>query len=121
MEFPLVSIIVCTYNGEQFLEEQLQSVVNQTYPNIEITISDDKSTDQTAAILKKYEEKNNIQVRYNEMNIGFLKNFELAVGMASGNYIAFCDQDDIWLPNKIERLLGAISDHSLVYSNSLLI
>lgn len=121
MDSALVSIIVCTYNGEQFLEEQLESVIHQTYPNLEIIISDDNSTDGTKSILKKYEGISNIKINYNEKNIGFIKNFELAVTIACGNYIAFCDQDDVWLPKKIEKLLAAISSYSLVYSDSMLI
>jgi glycosyltransferase involved in cell wall biosynthesis len=54
MNYPLISIIICTYNGERFLKEQIQSIVEQTYPNLEIIISDDASTDKTKAILSEY-------------------------------------------------------------------
>jgi glycosyltransferase involved in cell wall biosynthesis len=121
MDSPLISVIVCTYNGERFLEEQLSSIVNQTYPNLEIIISDDHSTDNTRSILKKYEALPNVVINYNQQNLGFVKNFELAAKMASADYIAFSDQDDIWLSQKIEKLFSAILDYSLVFSDSLLI
>ena len=121
MNSPLISIIVCTYNGERFLEEQLQSIFNQTYTNLEIIIADDRSSDGTILILKRYEGIPNVKIHYNEKNLGFIKNFELAATLATGDYIAFSDQDDIWLPHKIEKLLSAIKGYSLVYSNSILI
>lgn len=118
---PLISIILCTYNGEEFLEEQLQSILNQTYPNLEIFISDDASTDGTLKILEKYSSQKNIILNVNRLNIGFIKNFELAAVSSKGDYIAFADQDDIWLADKIEKLYNAIGEHSLVYSDSTLI
>src|SRR4051812_37947903 len=121
MDCPLVSIIMCTYNGERFLEEQINSVVNQTYSRLEIIIADDNSTDNTRSVLRKYEGISNVKIFYNGQNLGFIKNFEQTVTKASGDYLAFCDQDDNWLPNKIERLTAAIANHSLIYSNSLLI
>lgn len=121
MDSPLISIVVCTYNGERFLDEQLQSVISQTYQNLEIIISDDHSTDATITILKKYENLKNVSIIYKEKNVGFTKNFESAASLAKGRYIAFSDQDDIWLNSKIEKLYNTISNYSLVYSNSILI
>jgi len=121
MNYPLISIIICTYNGERFLKEQIQSIVEQTYPNLEIIISDDASTDKTKAILSEYKKFSNIQLVFNNTNIGFVKNFEFAARLANARYIAFSDQDDVWLPRKIEKLYHAIGNHSLVYSDSTLI
>ena len=121
MHFPLISIVVCTYNGEQFVEQQIDSLIGQTYPNLEIIISDDNSTDGTKQVLKKYEGTGNIKIIYNKENVGFTRNFAFAAMQASADYIAFSDQDDIWLPQKIEKLYGAIKDYSLVYSNSILV
>ena len=118
---PLISIILCTYNGEAFLEEQLQSIIHQSYPNLEIFISDDASTDGTIKILEKYRSQPNIVINVNSLNIGFIKNFELAALSSKGDYIAFADQDDIWYADKIEKLYLAIGEHSLVYSDSELI
>lgn len=121
MYSPLISIILCTYNGERFLEQQIQSLLNQTYTNFEIIISDDGSTDSTKAILYKYSEFDNIKIVFSEKNKGFAKNFEFAAGLATGDYLAFSDQDDVWLPEKIEKLYRTISTYSLVYSDSHLI
>lgn len=121
MSSPLISIILCTYNGERFLEEQIRSIISQTYSNIEVIISDDCSTDATKAIINNYRNYNNIKVFFNEENKGFIKNFEVAAKLATGNFLAFSDQDDIWLPQKLEKLYNAISTYSLVYSDSKLI
>jgi glycosyltransferase involved in cell wall biosynthesis len=121
MQTPLISIVLCTYNGERFLKEQIDSIVNQTYPDLEIIISDDCSADSTRAIINNYRNFDNIKIIFNEKNKGFTKNFEFAATLASGNYLAFSDQDDIWLPEKIEKLYHAISKYSLVYSDSKLI
>jgi glycosyltransferase involved in cell wall biosynthesis len=116
---PLVSVILGAYNGEKYLEEQLDSIVRQTYPNIEIIIADDCSTDGTPGILKKYSEKyENITVYYNEKNLGLIRNFENAVQYANGEYIAFADQDDVWLLEKIQCQMDNIGDNTLIYSDS---
>ena len=121
MANPLVSIILCTYNGERFLKEQLDSIINQTYANIEIIISDDCSTDNTKKILYEYVHLSNIHLYLKEINEGYIKNFQVAASLCNGTFIAFSDQDDIWMPNKIEILLNNIDNHLLVYSDSLLV
>jgi glycosyltransferase involved in cell wall biosynthesis len=121
MDYPLISILVCTYNGARFLEEQIDSLLNQTYPNIEIIISDDASTDETPAILAKYQHLKNVKLYLHKENIGVTKNFETTASLAKGDYIAFSDQDDIWLPEKIAKLYAAIDGYSLVYSDSKMI
>lgn len=116
---PLVSIAVCTYNGEKFLIEQLDSLLGQSYRHIEIIVVDDCSKDHTLAILKQYEEKNpNFKVYQNDQNLGYIKNFEKAISLCNGDYIALCDQDDIWDTNKIELQLAGIGDHALIYHDS---
>lgn len=117
----LVSIVLCTYNGEKYLEEQLNSIINQTYKNLEIIISDDCSTDNTISILEKYKHFNNFHIFLNKENLGFNKNFELAISRANGYYIALCDQDDAWDLNKIDILVSSIEEESLVYANSMLV
>jgi glycosyltransferase involved in cell wall biosynthesis len=118
---PLISIVLCTYNGELFLREQLDSLLAQTYPNLEIIISDDASTDGTIDILKTYATNKAIRLYLNEENKGYIQNFSFALGHANGAYISLCDQDDIWLPHKIETLHTCFGDELLVYSDSLLI
>jgi len=116
---PLVSIAVCTYNGEKFLTEQLDSLVGQSYQNVEIVVVDDCSKDNTFNILKQYEERYpNFKVYRNEQNLGYIKNFEKAISLCEGEYIALSDQDDIWETNKIELQLLSIGDYSLIYHDS---
>jgi glycosyltransferase involved in cell wall biosynthesis len=116
---PLVSICIATYNGEKYLEDQLTSIFNQSYTKLEIIVQDDCSSDETLKILHKYQEK--ITIYKNKENLGYRKNFESLIKKADGEYIALCDQDDLWEENKIEILLQNIGDNTLIYSNSLLI
>ena len=114
---PLVSIAMCTYNGERFLREQIDSLVAQDYPNLEIIIADDKSTDSTFQILEEYQQRHsNFRVLQNETNLGFVKNFEKVISLCSGEYISLCDQDDIWFPHKVSSLISEIGSASLIYS-----
>ncbi len=113
--------MLCTYNGERFLKAQIQSLLQQTWPNFEIIVSDDGSTDGTKSILQKYETDSRFRITYQLENLGTIENFAFATKQASGEYLAFCDQDDIWLPEKIEKLYHAIGDSFLVYSDSILI
>lgn len=119
---PLVSIAMCTYNGERFLKEQLDSLVAQDYRPLEIQVFDDRSTDRTFEILKAYEaEYDFIKAHKNTSNLGFIKNFEAAISACSGEFIALCDQDDVWFPHKISTLVQEIGTHSLIYSHTALI
>jgi glycosyltransferase involved in cell wall biosynthesis len=113
--------VLCTYNGERFLEAQINSLLQQTYPNIEIVVSDDHSTDATKDILQQYATDTRFKITWQRKNLGAIHNFEYATGQATGEFIAFCDQDDIWLPEKIEKLYRAIGNHWLAYSDSILI
>ena len=92
-----VSVVVCTYNGEQFLREQLESVVNQTFPLHEIIIQDDGSTDRTMQIAMEYANRyDNIIVKSNPDKQGINGNFFSAMRSCTGDFIAICDQDDLW-------------------------
>jgi len=119
---PFVSIALCTYNGEKYLTQQLDTLVNQTYKNLEIIAVDDRSTDNTLDILKSYAQKHsNFIVYQNKHNKGFLKNFEIASTYCKGEFIAYSDQDDLWHPEKIELMVKAIGDNILIYHDSELI
>jgi glycosyltransferase involved in cell wall biosynthesis len=116
---PLVSISLGAYNGEKYIAAQLDSIIEQTYPNIEIVVTDDCSTDNTPQILKNYAEKyDNIKVYFNEINLGLIGNYEKNLKLVQGEYIAFADQDDIWLPDKIELLMNNIGNFPLIYADS---
>lgn len=118
----LVSIAMASYNGEKYIKEQLDSIISQTYTNIEIVITDDCSKDNTVNIIKEYQASYPfIFLFVNEQNKGVTKTFERAVTESNGAFIAFCDQDDIWMPNKIETLVKEIGDHDAVYANSELV
>ncbi len=122
-QFPLVSIVMATYNGERFLEAQMDSVLNQSYPSMEIIVVDDGSTDRTAAILETYAKKHsNIKLHFaGGKNLGYIKNFEKGCRLASGDYISFCDQDDVWNADKTTLLMKAIGDHPMVYCDDELV
>ncbi|MFX0090183.1 MAG: glycosyltransferase family 2 protein [Candidatus Hodarchaeota archaeon] len=113
----LVSVAMTTYNGEKYLREQLDSIYKQTYKNIEVIVSDDCSTDETVKILEEYQEKYGLQYSVNETNVGIKKNFERVISRCQGEYIALSDQDDVWVPEKIEMLVNNIGRHSLICSN----
>ncbi len=119
---PLVSIALCTYNGQEHISELLNSVINQTYQNLEIVIVDDCSKDDTLQIIRRFSRADSrIKISVNSNNIGFNKNFELAISATSGDFVCICDQDDVWLPQKVERLLAHLKDNWVIFSNSSLI
>lgn len=120
MNQPLVSIALCTYNGEKFLRKQIDSLLAQTYPHIEVIVCDDASSDDTAGILNSYTDPGMVKY-FNPENIGYIRNFEQAIRHCTGQYIAICDQDDVWRENKIERMLNSIDDAWLLFSDSELI
>ena len=98
-----VIVLMATYNGAPYLREQLDSIINQTYKNVEIMVRDDGSTDETRVILKEYENKGLIQATYGK-NVGVNKGFFWLVENAKeADYYSFADQDDIWLPQKLSR------------------
>lgn len=115
----LVSIVLTTYNGEKYLAKQLESLFQQTYTNIEIIAVDDCSSDKTVEILTDHAKKyHNIKVFVNEVNLGFIKNFEKGCTLSSGDYIALSDQDDYWDLDKIRKLVEAIGEHPIAYCDS---
>lgn len=121
MANPLVSVALATYNGEAFLVEQLESILNQDYQPIEILVSDDCSTDNTSIILQRYAKAGKIKYFQNDQNLGYVKNFEKVISYCSGKYIALADQDDIWNQKKISRLVQSIGDNLLIHSDAVLI
>lgn len=113
-----ISVVMCTYNGEKFIREQLDSIVSQTYPIYELIIQDDCSTDNTIEIIKEFVPKYKyIKLYQNKQNIGFNLNFKTAILKATGDYIAISDQDDIWYKNKLKTQIEIIGEHSLCTSS----
>ena len=117
---PLVSVAMCTYNGAKYLRHQLDSILQQTYPNLELVVVDDASRDDTADIIKEYAAKDaRIRYQVNAENLGYNRNFEKAITLCRGNYIAISDQDDIWESNKIAVMMDRWpKDSSFIYSLS---
>lgn len=102
-----MSVALCTYNGAQYLEEQLDSIAAQTVPPIELVVCDDRSTDDTVEILKAFASRAPFPVRLflNERNLGSTKNFEQAIRLCKGDLIALSDQDDVWHRDKLKRVV----------------
>lgn len=118
----MISIAMATYNGADFVAEQIESILEQTYTDFELIISDDCSKDNTVEIINQYATKDKrIKVVVNENNLGFKKNFEKLISLCKGDFIAFCDQDDIWTNDHLEILLNEIGDKDLICGNAELI
>lgn len=116
-----VCVALATYNGAAFLREQLDSVFAQSYSNLEVVAVDDASSDETVAILEEYAQKHRLRYEIQDANQGFIATFARVVSLCDGEFVALCDQDDIWEPDKIERLVEVIGDHDLAYSDAALV
>jgi len=101
---PLVSVIIPCYNGEKFISEAIESVLNQTYQNWELIVVDDGSTDNSRNIVQKYINNKIILIKH-KYNKGIAKTKNAGIVNARGKYIAFLDQDDIWLNSKLDLQL----------------
>lgn len=121
MRSPKISIVLCTCNGEAYLRGQIDSLLAQTYPFHELIVQDDCSTDSTGHIIRSYQQRypeRDIRFYANPQRMGFNKNFLTALQRAEGDYIACCDQDDIWVENKLETLVREMGDCPLIFHNS---
>ena len=105
-----VEILLATYNSANYLKDLLDSLVAQSYPNWELLVHDDGSDDQTIAILKEFEKQQGreIKILSSDKQLGPMRSFEKLMEYSSAEYIMFCDQDDVWLPHKIEESLARI-------------
>lgn len=112
-----VSICLCTYNGEKYLKEQLQSIVNQTMLPDEIVVCDDCSTDKTVDILNDFAKSNPFilwKIFVNKHNVGWKVNFRNCIERAEGDYIFLSDQDDVWKLDKIETMMHTIQGNDKI-------
>jgi glycosyltransferase involved in cell wall biosynthesis len=100
-----ISIAMATYNGESFLRDQLDSLYTQTTLPDEVIVIDDCSDDNTVQILNEYNESKGLKYYINKNNVGINQSFEIAIRKCSGDYVMICDQDDIWLPDKVKTSL----------------
>jgi len=115
----LVSVVLATYNGERFLHSQLNSIIDQTYSELDIIICDDASADGTRKIIEEFAAKDKrVKVQFNERNLGVNKNFEQGFSMAGGDFIAIADQDDVWKPEKISDQMKLFNSPGIVLVHS---
>ena len=114
-----IVVLLSTYNGEKYLEEQLDSLASQNGVVIELLVRDDGSTDGTAAILDRWQDEGRLSW-YTSANLGPGKSFmHLLQTAGGGGYYAFCDQDDVWLPDKVKRVMEAFDEgYDLVLHNA---
>lgn len=119
-----VSVVIATYNGENFIESQLLSIINQSHVVNEIIISDDSSTDDTLKKARCILNKSSIDfLILQNRNKGVVNNFSNALRFVSGDVVFFSDQDDIWMDNKVEVILGIFKNNKdllLCFSNAIL-
>ncbi|OIR07044.1 putative glycosyltransferase EpsE [mine drainage metagenome] len=123
-----ISVVMTTYNGGRFLQEQIESILSQTLQPDEIIVCDDHSTDNTVEILQSYQNKNVLRFYVNESRLGVIVNFKKAVSLASDNhFIALSDQDDIWFPEKLEQQYAELIEindpeiPAMVYSDLMVV
>lgn len=112
-----ISILISTFNGKKYIKEQLDSIFNQTYKNIEIIVRDDGSSDNTIEILKSY----NIKTIDTKINLGAMGSFEellkYALQNSNSDYFMFCDQDDVWDTKKVEKTLAKMEEMEKEFGN----
>lgn len=116
----MISVCMATYNGEKYIEEQIESILKQIGPNDELIISDDGSKDNTIKIIEEFND-DRIKIYINEGVHGFSHNFENALKKSKGDIIFLSDQDDIWLDNKIEKTLDTLSICDMAISDCITI
>jgi glycosyltransferase involved in cell wall biosynthesis len=110
----IVSLVLPIYNGEKFLRESLNSILNQTFRNFELIIVDDGSTDKSMDILNGCKD-NRIRLIINKENKGSVYSYNLAIKKAEGKYIAICTQDDIFHPKRIEKEFGYLEKNKNIF------
>lgn len=115
MNYPKVSFIITCYNGEKFIRRAIESTLNQTYPNSELIIVDDASSDSSIQIINLFRNENKgIKAIFNRKNLGIAGAKNVGICAAKGEYLAFLEQDDEWFPNKIEQQVEVLASNSNV-------
>lgn len=116
----MISVCLATFNGSTYVGEQLRSVLAQLGPDDEVVVSDDGSTDGTLAVITHLDDSR-LRLLGDGRKIGVVKNFERALLAARGDTIFLCDQDDVWLPGKVERCLAVLADCLLVVTDCVVV
>ena len=115
-----IDVLLATYNGEKYLKEQIESILNQTYKNIRLIISDDCSKDGTVEIIKEYQQNDNRVILYEQpKNLGYVKNFEFLLTKVENEIYMLSDQDDVWKKEKIEKTYNKLKQDNadMVYTD----
>lgn len=121
-----IEVVLCTFNGEKYVHEQIESILKQKLKPARLSIYDDASTDRTREAIQEIMRTNrsgiDMVLHVQRENLGYVRNFEHGIRNASLEYIALCDQDDIWDQDKLGVLLAAFDDETgVVFSNALLV
>ncbi|MBO8439496.1 MAG: glycosyltransferase family 2 protein [bacterium] len=116
----MIDILLSTYNGEKYLAEQLDSLFRQSFQDFRVIVRDDCSSDNTVSILRHYSViyPDKIEIIYGDKNIGYIKSFEYLLSISTADYAMFCDQDDIWLPDKIEASFDKLLEYEKKYGRN---
>ncbi len=122
----MLSVALCTYNGEKYIVEQLDSIARQSLTVDEVVICDDVSTDNTIKLIQDYTTAApyNIRLFRNEINLGSNRNFEKALSLCNGDIIFLCDQDDVWMPHKVETIKNYLDNNpakNVVFTNAFIV
>ena len=116
-----VSVSIATYNGEPYIKQQLESIINQIHKPDEIIICDDGSSDRTLSVIKNVKQKTQVEIKLyeNKKRLGYSKNFEKALGISKGDIIFMSDQDDFWFEDKISKVVDKIDcrDESVIIND----
>jgi glycosyltransferase involved in cell wall biosynthesis len=115
----LVSVVIATYNMGRYLPQAVQSVLGQSYANVDVQIVDDGSTDETPSVLKQWDDHPRVRI-HSQANAGKARAMNQGVALSGGSFIAFLDADDVWLPEKLSRQMPLFAGHSevgVVYSD----
>jgi glycosyltransferase involved in cell wall biosynthesis len=108
-----VSVCLATYDGAGFVGEQVRSILDQLGPDDELVVVDDASTDDTVEVVESFADPR-IRLSGNASNLGYVRTFERALGLAQGAYLFLADQDDVWLPGRLEGMVAALDTAGVV-------
>ncbi|UBM12561.1 glycosyltransferase family 2 protein [Cupriavidus metallidurans] len=109
----MISVCIATYNGEAYIQEQLDSILTQLGEGDEIVVCDDQSSDRTLDIIDGYHDAR-IRTHRNEKRLGHVRNFEKALSLSKGDYVFLSDQDDIWLPGRVQIMMSKFEEDAAV-------
>lgn len=115
----MISVCMASYNGEKFIKEQINSILEQLSENDELIISDDGSTDTTCMIVEEYQDQR-IKLIHNHNHHGYTANFYNALKVAKGDYIFLSDQDDVWDKDKVNIVLEYLQNYDFVHTNAII-